>query len=546
MDTRTEPLSFELPDDPITLREMVTSLSSEKAAWEVEKRSLEIEKDRLKRHAEFLQGQLNILIAKRFARSSEKRDPEVNSMGMRQLSLFDEAEAIAATSPAEDETGEDAANQDSKPRKKKPGRKPLPPSLPRVDVVHDLPESERVCDLDGSALVEIGRDFSEQLDIIPAKVQVIRHVHIKYGCPHCHKGVKVAPVPPRFIPKALATAALLAHVVVSKYADGMPLYRQSGIFVRSGIDIPRSTLANWAIRSGQGIQPVINLMRDHILDFGVIQMDETTVQVLNEPDKLATSTSYMWVQRGGPPERRVILFDYDASRSGSVPKLLLAGYQGYLQTDGYSGYSAVGADPNIVHVGCFAHARRKFDEAIKALGKDGKKNPGKAGDALAYIGKLYAVEKELREAKADPSTRYETRLLKSKPILDQLKAWADKTIPTVPPKMALGMALFYLLDHWSRLIRYLDDGRLEIDNNGVENAIRPFVVGRKGWLFSSSVRGVKSSANLYSLIETAKANGLEPFAYLRHLFTELPTAKTVDDYEKLLPWNVDLAALSMD
>ena len=546
MDTRTEPLSFELPDDPITLREMVASLSSEKAALEVEKRSWEIEKDRLKQHAEFLQGQLNILTAKRIVRSSEKRDPEVNSMGMWQPSLFDEAETAAETSPAEDAAEDDAANQDSKPRKKKPGRKPLPPSLPRVDVVHDLPEAERVCDLDGSTLVEIDRDFSEQLDIIPAKVQVIRHVHIKYGCPHCHQGVKVAPVPPRFIPKALATAAMLAHVVVSKYADGLPLYRQSGILVRAGIDLPRSTLANWMIRSGQGVQPVINLMRDHLLDFGVIQMDETTVQVLNEPDKLATSTSYMWVQRGGPPERRVILFDYDASRSGSVPKLLLAGYKGYLQTDGYSGYLAVGADPHIVHVGCFAHARRKFDEAIKALGKDGKKNPGKAGDALAYIGKLYAVEKELREAGADPTTRHETRLLKSKPILDQLKAWADKTILTVPPKTALGMALFYLLDHWSRLIRYLDDGRLEIDNNGIENAIRPFVVGRKGWLFSSSVRGVKSSANLYSLIETAKANGLEPFAYLCHLFTELPTAKTVDDYEKLLPWNVDPAALSMD
>ena len=533
MDTRTEPLTFELPDDPVTLREMVISLRSEKA-------SLEVEKERLKRHAEFLQGQMNILFAKRFARSSEKWVPPEQLI----LDLFDEAEEVAANAPVEEDEESAAPPTPGKPRKK-PGRKPLPAVLPRVEVMHEIPEAERVCDLDGSTLVEIAREYSEQLDIIPAKVQVIRHVHVKYGCPHCHQGVKSAPVPPRFIPKALATAAMLAHVVVAKFADGMPLYRQSGILVRSGIDIPRSTLANWTIKSGQGIQPIINLMRDHLLDFGVIQMDETTVQVLNEPDKPATSKSYMWVQRGGPPEKRVILFDYDASRSGTVPKLLLAGYKGYLQTDGYSGYLATGADPDIVHVGCFAHARRKFDEAIKALGKDGRKNPGKAGDAMAFIGKLYAVEKELREAKADASTCHATRLLKAKPVLDQLKAWADKTILTVPPKTALGMALSYLIDHWPRLIRYLDDGRLEIDNNGVENAIRPFVVGRKGWLFSSSVRGVKSSANLYSLIETAKANGLEPFAYLHHLFTALPTAKTVDDYEKLLPWNVDRAALSM-
>ncbi|MFN3078180.1 MAG: IS66 family transposase, partial [Alphaproteobacteria bacterium] len=176
------------------------------------------------------------------------------------------------------------------------------------------------------------------------------------------------------------------------------------------------------------------------------------------------------------------------------------------------------SNPDIIHVGCFAHARRKFDEAVKAIGTDGRKKPGKAGEALALIGRLYAIEKDLREKQATPDVRYTTRQLHAKPVLDELKTWADATILAVPPKTALGIALGYLLDHWPRLIRYLDDGRLEIDNNGVENAIRPFVVGRKGWLFSSSVRGVKSSANLYSLIETAKANGREPFAYLRYLF----------------------------
>ncbi|MBF0097485.1 MAG: IS66 family transposase [Magnetococcales bacterium] len=539
MDTRTDLVFSELPDDPITLREMVVSLSSEK-------KELEKERDRLEHIAAYLQGQLNILIAKRFGQSSEKAPPEVNSMGMWQPSLFDEAETTVAASPDEDETEEDAPSQNSKPRKKKPGRKPLPPSLPRVDVVHDLPESEKVCALDGSTLVEIGRECSEQLDIIPAKVQVIRHVQIKYGCPHCHQGVKTTPMPPRILPKALASAAMLAHVVVSKYADGLPLYRQSGILVRAGIDLPRSTLANWMIKAGQAVQPLVNLLQDHLLAYSVIQMDESTVQVLKEPNRLATSDSYMWVRKGGPPDKPIILFDYDASRGGSVPKELLSGYEGYLQTDGYAGYLSVGADPKIIHVGCFAHARRKFDEAIKSLGKDGKKNPGKAGIALVFIGRLYGIEKKLREAKATPEERFETRLVEAKPILDELKVWADATILTIPPKTALGNALSYLLNHWVRLIRYLDDGRLEIDNNGVENAIRPFVIGRKGWLFSDTVHGVKASANLYSLIETAKANGLEPFAYLRHLFTQLPTATTVDDYEQLLPWNVDKAALSTD
>jgi hypothetical protein len=353
-------------------------------------------------------------------------------------------------------------------------------------------------------------------------------------------------MPPRIIPKVLATAAMLAHVVASKYADGLPLYRQNGILIRAGIDIPRSTLANWTIKSGQSIQPIINLLRDFLLAYGLIQMDETTVQVLKEADRLATSKSYMWVQKGGPPDKPVILFDYDASRAGTVPKELLLGFTGFLQTDGYAGYRSVASNPDIVHVGCFAHARRKFDEAVKALGPAGRKNPGKAADALTFIGRLYAIEKELREKQAAPEIRYATRQSHAKPILDELKTWADATLLTVPPKTALGVALGYLLNHWPRLIRYLNDGRLEIDNNAVENAIRPFVIGRKGWLFSDSVRGVKASANLYSLIETAKANGLEPFAYLRHLFTQLPLATTVDDYENLLPWNVDKAILSMD
>jgi transposase len=427
---------------------------------------------------------------------------------------------------------------------KKKGRKPFPAHLPRIEIIHDLPESERICGVDGCHLVEIGREVSEQLDFIPARIQILSHVRIKYGCPHCRTGVVTAPAPARPFPKAMASAAMMAYVAVSKYADGLPLYRQSGMLTRIGLGISRGTLAGWMIQEGRMVQPVINLMRDKLLEYGIIQMDETPVQVLKEPGKTAISKSYMWVQRGGPPEAPVILFDYDPSRGGSVPERLLLDYKGYLQTDGYDGYLPVCANPDIIHMGCWAHVRRKFDEALKALGKGAKGKSGKIGQALAMIGKLYQIEKELRADHATPEIREETRAAKSTMILDTLKTWMEETLPTVPPKSALGMALGYMAGQWNTLNRYLEDGRLEIDNNLVENAIRPFVVGRKGWLFSDSVRGVTASANLYSIIETAKANGLEPFAYLKHLFAHLPIARTLEDYENLLPWKVERAALS--
>ena len=528
-----------LPDDPLQLKAMIASLHSEKQCLAAEKAHFE-------GRAQFLQEQLNILIAKRFGRSSEKsRWDHPNFAG----ELFDEAEqATSAESDASDEESpaESTTTVAAHERKKK-GRKPFPAWLPREEVIHELPESDRVCGIDGHLLQEIGREKSEQLDFIPAKIRVIEHIRIKYGCPHCRSGVKTAPAPLRPFPKAMATAAMMAYIAVSKYADGLPLYRQSGILTRYGIGIDRGTLAGWMIRMGEVVQPIINLMEDFLLDYGIIQMDETPVQVLKEPGKEATSKSYMWVRRGGPPDKSVVLFDYDPGRGSEVPKRLLADYKGFLQTDAYSGYLAVvSSSKDIIHLGCMAHARRKFDEVLKSLGKNSreKAKTGLTGQALSRIGKLYRIEKELRENKATPKARYEARQARAKPIMDEMKTWLDNNLSKPPPKSTLGLAMKYLADEWSRLIRYLDDGRLEIDNNLVENAIRPFVIGRKGWLFSNSVRGVKSSANLYGLIETAKANGVEPFAYLQHLFTRLPAAQTVEDYDKLLPWNVDSSELS--
>lgn len=475
-----------------------------------------------------LQEQLNLALARRYAASSEKVSAD-------QIRLFDEAEAdvdelessdVDSLADGDDDTIEVPAHT-----RKKRGRKPLPDTLPRVDVVHELPESEQVCPHDGQALKVITEVISEQLDIVPAKIQVIRHIRKRYAC-DCGQCIRTAPLPNQPIPKSLASPGLLAHVTVSKYQDALPLYRQEQILQRIGVDIPRATLANWMIRAGELIQPLINLLRDRLLGYDVIQMDETRVQVLNEAGKAAQSQSYLWLQRGGPPEQPVVLFDYDPSRSQSVPLRLLSGYQGYLQTDGYAGYHAVIRQNDLVHIGCWAHARRKFSEAVKAQGK--KPKAGKAQQGLSLIQKLYRVEQQANELSADERKAH--RLQHARPILQTLREWLDKSLPQVPPTTAAGKALNYLNNEWEKLIRYLDDGRLEIDNNRAENALRPFVVGRKNWLFSDSVKGVTASANLYSLIETAKANGLEPYAYLRQVYTLLPRAETVGDIEALLPW----------
>ena len=499
----------QLPDDIDALKSLVVDQA--------------VRNEQLQSKVLILQEQLNLALAKRYAASSEKISPD-------QVCLFDEAEADV---PATEDTDDDVILVPAHTRKKR-GRKPLPDNLPRIDVLHDLPESERHCDHDGRLLSEIGEVISEQLDIIPAKIQVIRHIRKKYACT-CGQCIKTAPLPAQPIPKSMASPGLLAHIAVSKYQDALPLYRQETILQRIGVDLPRATLANWMIQAGTLIQPVINLLRDRLLDYDILQMDETTVQVLNEAGKTAQSKSYLWLQRGGPPDQPVVLYDYDPGRGAGVPKRLLAGFTGYLQTDGYDGYNAVVAVNGLTHVGCMAHARRKFSEAVKAQGKNKKR--GKAHRGLALIQKLYRVEKQARRLTSDE--RYTRRQQQARPVLDDLRSWLDDTLPLVPPTSATGKALNYLHREWDKLIHYLDDGRLEIDNNGAENAIRPFVVGRKNWLFSASVKGVKASANLYSLIETAKANGLEPYAYLRYLFTELPQAETVEVIEALLPGNID-------
>jgi len=455
---------------------------------------------------------------RQFAKATE-------SLRSLQSELFNESELESVDSEPIVDTSIEVPSY----KRKRSGRKKLPEDLPRIEVIYDLSDEEKVCPHDGHTLKEIGEKASEQLDIIPMQIQVIRHIRKQYACPCCEKNgngyLKTATKPKQPIEKSQASAGLLSYIAVSKYADSLPLYRQSQIFKRFDIEMNRSTLANWMIKCGELVQPLINRFEEQLLNQPVIHMDETPVQVLNEKGKAATSKSYMWVRSGAPPDCKVILFNYDASRGGSVPSQLLAGYtpraatQGALMVDGYAGYGAVCEEQSLVRLGCWVHARRKFVE----VGKASKKKNSQAAYVIKLIAKLYAIEKLLSDVSIDE--RYQQRLERSKPIIEKLRLWCDQLLPKVAPKTALGKALYYLNQQWPRLIAYLDEGCYPIDNNPAENAIRPFVVGRKNWLFSASVAGAKASANLYSLIETAKANGLEPYAYLKHVFTQLPNAK---------------------
>lgn len=464
-----------------------------------------------------------------FGRSSEKTPAQ--EISPDQAWLFNEAEALARATAAESVTIPTH-------ERAKRGRKKLSADLPRIEVVHDLPEAEKICATDGTALVRIGEEVAEQLHFKPAEVCVIRTIRPKYACPCCRLGVHIAPVPVQLLPKSLATPSLLAQITTAKFVDGLPLYRQEAQFHRLGVSLGRATMANWMIQlGGTHVVPIINLLNEHLLDAPLIHCDETGLQVLNS-DKAPTADHWIWVRAAGPPGRRIILFDYDASRGGAVPLRLLQGYRGILLTDGYEAYGKVAATLNLVHAGCLAHARRKFEEARKASAADGQ-----ARVALEFIRELYRIERSLaeRQRPCEPEERLRVRVQHSAPVMQQFHAWLEALTPNVLPQSLLGKAVHYALGQWPKLTIFLTHADVPLDNNRCENAIRPFVIGRKGWLFSDTVPGALASANLYSLVETAKANGIEPHAYLSHLFDKLPLATTVEDFEALLPWNVKAA-----
>jgi transposase len=499
-----------LPDDVEALKRIILAQREQLAGQQRRIEQL-LEQFRLARH-------------RQFGASSEKAPG--------QGEFFNEAEYLSATL-LEQQIESESASGSGRPRSARGIRKPLPPELPRVLIRHVLPEDQRRCAC-GCELKVIGQEESEQLDVIPARIQVLHHSRERYACTGCEAAPVLAPLPAQPIPKSNASAGLLAHIAVAKYQDGLPLHRQEHILARSGIDLPRQTLARWMIRVAELAQPVVNLMWDELLCQPIVHCDESVVQVLKEPGKPPSSHSYMWALAAGPPERSVVLFDYHPSRSGEIPKRLLAGFRGYLMTDGYEGYNSLSAEAGIEHLCCMAHARRRFRDAQRVQPAG---TTGRADIAMEFFRKLYQIER--KAAEADSHTRYQTRQRESVPLLKKFRAWLEEALTHVAPKSTLGEALQYLHKYWPKLVRYCEDGRLPIDNNRLENAIRPFVLGRKAWLFADTPAGAHASASLYSLVETAKASGIEPYSYLRHLFTALPSTSTVEQFEALLPWNID-------
>jgi transposase len=504
--------------------------ADDRAALLVENSELRARVEAREQRIRLLEEALRLLKANTYGPSRERL-----SVAAGQAELFNEIEATLEVTESVGIEPELKATplREEKPAGGKPGRTKLASHLPRVEIRHELTDAERKCGC-GAVLAEIGADLSEQLDFVPAKVQVLRHVRVKYACPGCEQCVKSAALPEHILPKTNASPGLLAQLVTSKYVDSLPLYRQEAMFERYGVRLPRATQAAWMIGLTVPLQPLLNLMDERLRSSGYVRIDETRVQVLNS-DKAPTALHWMWVRVAGPQHQRIILFDYDPSRGGEVADGLIEGCSGYLQSDGYAAYEGASERAGLIHVGCFAHSRRRFFEALKALPNAQRKQASAAHEAVRRIDALYLIERQIKDLGDEERTRI--RREEAVPQLQSLYQWASKMQHETMPSGKLGEALGYLITQWPKLVRYVEDPRLAIDTNVAENAIRPFALGRRNWLFADTVKGAKASAALYSIVSTARANGLEPYAYLRRLFAELPKAKTVEDFEAILPFN---------
>ena len=484
--------------------------------------------NKLENEIEILKEQINILLHKRYGRSSE----QVNSA---QRSLFKTEEIPESTGETENEKTEVKSHA-----RKKAGRKALDPDIERREKIIDIPEAEKECAC-GHKMDRIGEETAEKLHIEPAVIYVEKTVRPKYACRNCEgtadedkPAVRIAPVPPSIIPRSIASASLLSYIMVQKYQDHLPFHRQETQFQRIGAEISRQDMSNWQRHIYNFLNPLFELLREVIKTGPVMRMDETTSRVMGEKDREDTQKSYIWLLKGGPPGKAVVIYEYRETRAAKNAIELLKGFCGYLQTDGYEGYDAAVRElPGIIHAGCFAHSRRKFFEASKAA-----KKPQAAEEGLKFIRRLYEIEKRLREANLSDDDFVIERKNLSGPVLSDFRKWLDKLAGEVLPSCLLGRAVAYTLKQWDKLIRYLESPYLTPDNNAAENSIRPYVLGRKNFLFNKSPDGAWSSCGMFTLIETAKQNDVEPSRYLRELFERAPFAVSVEDWEKLLPWNI--------
>ncbi len=502
----------------ISIKELIETIQNQEG--QLDDKTVEISS--LKQQNQYLKEKLDYLLRQKYASKSEKFKNQPSLFGdEEEIVIEEEAEVIEVV-------------------RKKGGRKKPSKDLPRVRVEHDIDEESKLCSC-GCKMHRMKELISEQYDIVPAKFQIIENVRFVYGC-RCGTKPKTTPVPPMIIPRSQITASFLATVAVQKFEDALPLYRQVKIFKnRFGVPFSDTTLSSWMIKGSEALNPIIELLRLRLLENEYIQADETTLQVLKEKDKKASQKSYIWLGVG-MDRYPVVYMKYADNRSSDVPTEIFTGFNGYLQTDGYRGYAQVVKEENMTQLGCWAHARRKFADIVKSSKCD-QESKALAEEAIILIRKLYKIERYIKED--PPDIKLKIRKEKSLPIINTIRAWIDsKFFKSQEIGGAIAKAFVYLNNQFSKLKVYITNGRLNIDNNRAENHVRPIALGRKNWLFATSVKGACCIANWYSIIETAKLNGLEPYFYLKYLLSQLPIyLKNEQNIEELLPWNVDKGLL---
>jgi transposase len=487
---------------------------------------LEMEVEELTAKVAWYEEQIRKGIKQKYGSSSEKTPDE-------QLSIFNEAEKNQRPKLEEPDFEEITYKRKKSKGLNKDGWEDLP-----VEVIeYELPDSEKSCPSCDEPLHVMKKEIRKELKIVPAKVSVVHHVRYIYACRSCEKNDVSTPIikaqmPKPVIPGSFVSPSMLAYITNRKYNEAIPLYRQEQQFINFGIDISRQNLSNCIIKGSQWLKVIYDSLHSRLLQENFLHADETILQVLDEKDKSKGSKSYMWLYATGKYGPPIFLYNYQASRAGKHPKNFLKGFKGYLQTDGYPGYNDV---EDITLMGCFAHARRGFTDALKALPKDADTSKAIAEEGRNYCNKLFCLERDFTDLTA--AERYEKRLEHSKPVLEAFLSWLNDYKDKVLPKSNLGKAISYCLNQWSKLETFLQDGEIELSNNRAERAIKPFVIGRKNWLFSKSPHGATASAIIYSIVETAKANSLNPFYYLEYLFEKLPNIDTTDQDQvnQLLP-----------
>jgi transposase len=540
-------LSVEKEDLEREANRLLARLEQERAKRE----SLETDYQRLK--AEFaekttlMREEIAFLKAQFYGRSSEKSSADVSA---DQVMLFNEVEVLAAIAAAEG--CQSAPIQVPAHERKRHGGKLIPADFPREEVAHDLAEAEKFCSHDGTPLKAMGAEEALRYHFKRPELIVKVHKRLKYSCPKCRQCVKIAPLAPHILPKSQAEPSLLANITVAKYVDGLPLNRQSQQLARLGLDLGADTMATWLNTIGvERLPPLIHLMHEAVLNEPYLHFDDTTVQVLKS-ERAPTADHYMFVLAAGPPGRRMVLYMYASTRNATILKLLLSGpngpYRGKAVCDGLKLHDLLVEDPafeGLKLFGCLTHCRRYYDRADKVTELPSQQSLARVA-IKTYLGKVFYIERQIEEQRVafersggtwDLAQTLKIRQERSKPIMLAFKQWVDDLAPGVPPKSALGKALGYTISQWEKLRRFLDDPEVPAHNNRVENDIRPFAVGRRAWLFMDTQIGARASANLFTLAQTCRANGIAPVNYFEHLYERLPYAKTVGDLEALLPWN---------